>query len=246
LTVQIGAVASPDGVPVILLVPTWSGRPGDGDAHIAPLLELGTLLDNSVDAIRYGASVSVFDAYIVNGQRVFMDTCLLPALNEDAAEVLVEAMAKAVSAGCAILTHEFRGAASRVPVEATAFGLRRDHVLIEILASFPGRSDRLEERQHHHWVRDARRAFDPIALPGGYPNLLASDDVDRATESFGPNVDRLNSVKQLYDPENVFCSAIPLPIGQRAIAAERRAGARPARSAKGSIYSPRNDQQPQS
>src|SRR5260221_14598140 len=79
-------------------------------------------------------------------------------------------MAKAVSAGCAILTHEFRGAASRVPVEATAFGLRRDHVLIEILASFPDRSDRLEERRHQHWVRDTRRAFEPIALPGGYPN----------------------------------------------------------------------------
>ena len=26
-----------------------------------------------------------------------------------------------------IFTHEFRGAASRVPAEATAFGLRRDH-----------------------------------------------------------------------------------------------------------------------
>ena len=47
----------------------------------------------------------------------------------------------AVSPGCAIVTHEFRGAASRVLVEATAFGLRRDHVLVEILATFPDRSD---------------------------------------------------------------------------------------------------------
>jgi len=56
--------------------------------------------------------------------------------------------------------------------------------------------------------------------PGGYPNLLASGDTDRAAESFGPNVDRLARVKQLYDPENVFCSAIPLPLGRRVIAAE--------------------------
>ena len=220
LTVQVGAVTGRDGVPVILLVPTWSGSQGQGDEHIAPLLELGTLLDNTVDAVRYGTSLSVFDPHIVNGRRTFMETCSLPALDGAGVDLLVEAMAKAVSAGCAIFSHEFRGAASRVPVEATAFGLRRDHVLIEILASFPDRPDRLEERRHQQWARGTRRAFDAIALPGGYPNLLGSCDTDRAAESFGPNVERLARVKQLYDPENVFCSAIPLPISRRAIAAE--------------------------
>ena len=220
LTVQVGAVAGPDGVPVILLVPTWSGSQGKGDEHMAPLLGLGTLLDNTLDAVRYGTSLSVFDPYVANGQRTFMETCSLPALDGAGADLLVEAMAKAVSAGCAIFSHEFKGAASRVPVEATAFGLRRNHVLIEILASFPDRADGLEERRHQQWVRDTRRAFDAIALPGGYPNLLASGETDRAAESFGPNADRLSRVKRLYDPENVFCSAIPLPLGRRVIAAE--------------------------
>ena len=101
-----------------------------------------------------------------------------------------------------------------------SFGLRRDHVLIEIIASCPDRPDRSEERRDQQWARDARRAFDPIALPGGYPNLLGPDDADRAAGSFGPNAERLAKVKQLYDPDNVFRSAIPLPIGRRAVAAE--------------------------
>jgi FAD/FMN-containing dehydrogenase len=220
LTVQVGAVAGQDGMPVILLVPTWCGSQAKGDRHLPPLLKLGTLLDNTLDAVRYGTSLSVFDPHIVNGQRTFMETCSLPVLDEAAADVLVEAMAKAVSAGCAIFTHEFRGSATRVPVEATAFGLRRNHVLIEILASFADCSDRWVERRHRRWVRDTRRAFDALALPGGYPNLLGRDETDRAAESFGPNVERLVRVKQLYDPENVFCSAIPLPTHRRAIAAE--------------------------
>lgn len=220
LSVQVGAVAGPDGVPVIMLVPTWSGRQGQGDKHIAPLLELGTLLVNTVDAVRYGTSLSVFDPHIVNGQRVFMETCSLPALDGASVDLLVEAMAKAVSPGCAIVSHEFRGAATRVPAEATAFGLRRDHVMIEFIASCPDRADGSEERRHQQWARDTRHAFDAIALPGGYPNLLGPDDADRAAGSFGPNVERLARVKQLYDPENVFRSAIPLPIGRRAIAAE--------------------------
>src|SRR5258705_8100355 len=206
LTVQVGAVAGPDGVPVILLVPTWSGPQGQGDGHIAPLLELGTLLDNTVDAVRYGTSLSVFDPHIVNGRRTFMETCSLPALDGAGVDLLVEAMAKAVLAGCAIFSHEFRGAASRVPVEATAFGLRRDHVLIEILASFPDRPDRLEERRHQQWARGTRRAFDAIALPGGYPNLLGSCDTDRAAESFGPNVERLARVRTSSVPPSRFRS----------------------------------------
>lgn len=220
LTVQLGAIAGPDGVPVILLVPTWCGAPGEADAHIAPLLELGTLVDNTIDVVRYGTSLSVFDPHIVNGQRTFIETCSLPALDDAAADLLIEAMAKAVSAGCAVFTHEFRGAASRVPVETTAFGLRRDHVLIEILASFPDRSDRLEEQRHRQWTQDARQAFNAIALPGGYPNLLGIGDTDRAAASFGPNVERLASVKRRYDPDNIFRSAIPLPSARYAIAAE--------------------------
>ena len=220
LTVQVGAIGGPDGVPVILLVPTWCGLQAEGDDHIAPLLELGTLLDNTLDAVRYGNSLSVFDPHIVNGQRTFMETCWLPTLDEAGVDVLVKAMARAVSGGCGIFTHEFRGAATRVPVEATAFGLRRDHVLIEILASFPNSSDRLEERRHQRWVRDTLRDFEVLALPGGYPNLLRAGDTDRAAESFGRNSERLVKAKKLYDPDNVFCSALPLPIGPRAIAAE--------------------------
>jgi FAD/FMN-containing dehydrogenase len=220
LTVQVGAVGGPDGVPIILLVPTWCGFQAKGDGYMAPLLKLGTLLDNTLDAVRYGTSLSVFDPHIVNGRRTFMETCSLPSLDEARIDVLVEAMAKAASAGCAIFTHEFRGAASRVPVEATAFGLRRDHVLIEILASFPDCSDRGEESRHRRWVHDTRRAFDALALPGGYPNLLGVSETGRAAESFGRNIERLVRVKQLYDPDNVFCSAIPLPMGRRAIAAE--------------------------
>jgi hypothetical protein len=124
LTVQIGAVTGPDGIPVIMILPTWSGSRDEADTHMAPFLKLGTALSNTVGPVRYGVSVSVFDRRIVNGRRVFMETCSLPVLDATGIDLLVKALASAPSAGCAILTHEFKGAASRVPLEATAFGLR--------------------------------------------------------------------------------------------------------------------------
>src|SRR5260370_11885508 len=104
-----------------------------------------------------------------------METCWLPFLDARSIDVFIQAMETAVSPGCAIFTHEFKGAASRVPEEATAFGLRRNHVLVEILAACEDRLDNLEEQRHRQWARAARNVFDALALPGAYPNLLAAD-----------------------------------------------------------------------
>jgi FAD/FMN-containing dehydrogenase len=129
-------------------------------------------------------------------------------------DVLIQAMEKAVSPGCAIFTHEFKGAASTIPVEATAFGLRRDHVLVEIFATFADQSDAASEQTHRQWVHATLHAFDAMALPGGYPHFLATDDMDRVKKSYGPNGERLIRAKRHYDPDNIFQSAIPLPVSE--------------------------------
>jgi len=159
-----------------------------------------------------GIRVAMFDPYIVNGQRVFMETCWLPALESRSIDALIQTMAIAVSSGCSIVTHDFKGAASRVPKQATAFGLRRDHVLVEILATFADRSDILEEERHRGWAQAARHTLDAMALPGGYPNLLGRGDIDRVAESFGGNAEHLIKAKRRYDPDNMFRSAISLPV----------------------------------
>jgi hypothetical protein len=228
LTVQLGFVVGPDNAPVVLVVPTWCGPPGQGDAQVAPLLKLGTVLDNTVDAVRYGASLATLDAYIVNGQRALMETCWLPVLDGRSIDVFIEAMETAVSPGCAVFTHEFRGAASRVAPEATAFSLRRNHLLVEILATFVDRSDKSEEQRHQRWARATLATFNAMALPGGYPNMLAGSDAERATKSFGRNAERLIKAKRHYDLDNVFRSAIPLPVGRSSGHARAAANARKA------------------
>jgi FAD binding domain/Berberine and berberine like len=210
LTVQVGCVAGPDGTPVVMVLPIWCGPPAEGEARLAPFLKLGTLLAGAVDLMPYRASLTFFDPYLAHGQPTFMETCWLPVLDGASIDVIIQAMA-GVSPGCAIFTHEFKGAASRVPVEATAFGLRREHVLVEILATFVDRSDMLEEQRYRQWTKVTRQAFDAMALPGGYPNLLPGGDAERAAKSYGPNAERLSRAKRHYDPDNVFSSAIPLP-----------------------------------
>jgi FAD/FMN-containing dehydrogenase len=219
LTVQLGLVAGPDGAPLAMIVPTWCGLPEQGEARLAPFLGLGTMVVSTLTTTAYGTSLAIFDTFLAPGQRLFMETCWLPTLDSRSIDVFIRAMATAASPGCAIITHEFRGAASRVPAVATAFGLRRDHVLVEILAAFTDRAEPRDGHWHQRWAQAALRAFDGIALPGGYPNLLAKGEVERAAKSYGVNAERLMRAKLHYDPDNIFNSAIPLPAGQHVLAA---------------------------
>jgi FAD/FMN-containing dehydrogenase len=213
LTVQVGCIAGPTGSQSVFVWPTWSGPPSEGERQMAPFLKLGTLIAGSLEEKSYLASATSFDSYLADGLATFMETCWVPSLGSGTIDAIIEAMETAISPGCAVITHEFKGAAARVPLQATAFGLRRDHVLIEILATTPGKGgEHGEERLHRDWARAAVRAFDPVALPGGYPNLLAPGEVARAALAYGPNAQRLANAKRLYDPDNLFRSAIPLPV----------------------------------
>jgi len=53
----------------------WCGVADQGETRIAPYLRLGTLLAGTASVMSYGTSLAAFDAYIVNGQRTFVETC---------------------------------------------------------------------------------------------------------------------------------------------------------------------------
>jgi hypothetical protein len=215
LTAQVGVVHGPDGSPAVMIIPAWCGAPEEGEAQAAPFLKLGTLLMGAVEERPFPDALTMYDPFLVNGQRTFMDACRLPRLDGGGIDAFIAATETAPSPGCAFFTHEFKGAASRVPAEATAFGLRRDHVLVEILAACDGGADEAEAERHRQWARATRESFNATALPGGYANLLGPDEPDRAAKSYGPNAGRLIKAKRRYDPDNIFSSAIPLPASAR-------------------------------
>jgi FAD/FMN-containing dehydrogenase len=106
--------------------------------------------------------------------------------------------------------NRLHGAAARVDPRATAFAHRTPHQVVEVIAVWPpGESP----DRHRAWADSVVRALDPIALPGGYPNLLGPDDDERARASYGGNLGRLLAAKRRYDPDNVFASAVPALVG---------------------------------
>ncbi len=209
LGVLVGIVSGPDGSPVVFFAPLWTG-----ESATMPVLDdlqhLGTPLMAQIAPTSYAAMLGQSDAQMGSGQHYNLRTRWLSDLTPEAISVLVAAGNSKTSPYSAIVLPHFRGAATRVRPDAIAFGQRQPHFLVEFIAAWePSTEDGgAAERQ---WVEDAWHALAPFALPGGYANVLAPDQHEQIAQAYGANAERLRELKQRFDPDGVFSSAIPLP-----------------------------------
>jgi FAD/FMN-containing dehydrogenase len=206
LAVSTGMLGGPDGRPMAMVAPVWSGDIDEGHQAMQQLRGLGTPVVEQIAPMRSDALTRLYDAQIVNGRHYALETRWLPELSTGAAAAVIAAGDAVTSPFSAVVMHHFQGAATRVAADATAFGQRRRHILVEIVAGWqPGDGTR-----HRAWARGLSAALAPHALPGGYANLLAPDATDQIGSAYGSNAARLREVKRRYDPDGLF-SAIPLP-----------------------------------
>ena len=206
LTVQTGVLPSPDG-PMVFLSPVWSGQPTQGERAIDELLHLGDPLFSQVAERSYADMLRLFDAHIVTGRHYAMRTRTVAKYSPDVIAGLIDAGDSKTSPLSGIVVHHFHGAATRVPVEETAFGIRRSHYMIEILAAWEPGDD---GARHRDWTHRVANNLARHSLPGGYPNMLGPTDHEQIAHAYGPNGPRLRAAKNRFDPDGIF-SAVPLP-----------------------------------
>jgi FAD/FMN-containing dehydrogenase len=212
-TVQTGFLSAPDGTPVLFFLPTWSAAPDDGVPWIKRLEGLGAPIMSAVGPADYGDMLRRADEMFArDGRHYAIRTRTLAELTPQTVDALVAAGAARTSRLSAINLHHFHGAAARVPLSATAFGVRQPHFMTEIIACWRPVAGQEADTAlpHRRWADATAEQLSPHALPGGYPNLLTDNEPERVAHAYGRNTARLISAKIAYDPGNVF-SATPLP-----------------------------------
>ncbi|RJQ81017.1 FAD-binding oxidoreductase [Pseudonocardiaceae bacterium YIM PH 21723] len=206
LTSMISLICTPDGSPMIVVAPTWSGSLAEGRAALGEFAGLGTPLTAAVSAKSPLDKLREFDGAFPAGDRYAIRTRNVPDLKPDVVSALIEAYAARGASAAFINIHHFHGASTRTAIESSAFGIRREHFMVELIELGSPDSDPLAVA----WPQQAGATLAPHALPGGYPNLLGPDDQEQAAAAYGPNTARLRAVKARVDPDGVF-TATPLP-----------------------------------
>ena len=205
-----GMLPGPDGKPIVLVVALWNGDRRRGERVMEDVQAFGTPQSAQVGPANYADLLAQFDAWVeaADGNHWKIRTRSLPALTDGAIDAMIAARARAPR--CWVNWHHFHGAATRMAPDSAAFGQRREHFMVEIIAG--GKSDG-DDGASHRWALDLRQSLAPFALPGGYANYLVPDDREQVAEAYGGNAGRLRVLKRRFDPDRVFTSAIPLPEG---------------------------------
>ena len=206
-----GLLSRPDGKPVFVVVPVWNGDRRRGKRVMEDVQAFGTPQSGQVGPATYADLLAQFDAGVPDGCHWEIRTRSLPALTDGAIDAMIAAKARAGSPQCWVNWHHFHGAATRMAPDGAAFGQRREHFMVEIIAGWKPDGD--DGASHRRWAQDLRQSLAPFALPGGYANYLVPDDREQVAEAYGGNAGRLRVLKRRFDPDGVFASAIPLPQG---------------------------------
>jgi hypothetical protein len=193
---------SPDGIPVVVVVPFYHGPIADGERLLKPLREFGPPVADLVQPMPYTAFQGLLDPMNPPGNRVYWKSAVLRDLDDGSLDAIVEQAAAPPSPLSSAIIEFYGGAANRVGAEATAYPHRDAVYALNAVSMWtdPGQDD-----ANARWSRGLSQAMTPFSPGSVYVNFLGADDGDdRVKAAYGPNYARLAVLKARYDPTNLF------------------------------------------
>jgi FAD binding domain-containing protein/berberine-like enzyme len=198
-----GLLTAPDGsgAKISGIAVAHCGTLAAGEAAVRPIKAFGPPVMDHMGPLPYCAQNGLLDAAFPRGALNYWKSQFLTDLTDEAIQVLVDRFTACPSPLSQIVVEHFHGAASRVPVDATACTMRVNGYNIVIISQW---TDPKDTEKNVAWSRETHAALKPFLAPTRYVNYLDLDDSGLAAEVYGPNYARLRELKTKYDPDNLF------------------------------------------
>jgi hypothetical protein len=154
-----------------------------------------------VTPMPYPALNSAFDELLPPGLQHYWKASFATELTDGAIQAHVEHGPNVPVVNSTMHIYPINGACHRVTSDATAFAYRDATFATVIAGMWPDPADNEKNTQ---WVQGYYKALEPHSAAGGYVNFMAGDDQGRIKDNYKDNYGRLASIKQAYDPGNLF------------------------------------------
>jgi len=193
------------GKPSLALVAGHFGAEAEARAALQPFLDQGDLIFGFVQSMPYVQFQQSLAGASPHGGRYYWKSRFIPNLTDEVARLMTAAARDFPGEYSQIFMEVMGGAIGRVGVEETAFANRNARYNLGISA---GWSDSALDARAIARVRALFDALAPHSDGGVYLNYIDRDETARADEAFGPNSERLRTVKQRYDPHDLFAGPL--------------------------------------
>jgi FAD/FMN-containing dehydrogenase len=178
----------------------WAGDPEAGQAALQPFRDVATPLVELVMPMPYPGIYAMLESAETRMLAVHRSR-FLNALDDDAVDAILAAMAAPSSPMAMIQLRVLGGAMARVPADATAFAHRAAPIMAIVITPF---DDVTTEPVHRAWTEQLHEALGTHDA-GVYSNFLEAEGDERIRAAYpGGTYERLAEIKRRYDPSNLF------------------------------------------
>jgi FAD/FMN-containing dehydrogenase len=195
------ALLTGHGTPMAAIAMCHSGEPVTAERETRQFLLADAPIADMTGKKKYTEIQSMMDFSAPAGLNYYSKCPFLRELTDGAMDTIIAHAAAAPTEQTQVVIEHMHGAASRVAADATAFGLRRVHYSVNIMAAWDNPA--LAE-SCIAWARGLATALEAFGASDTYVNYLGDEGAAAVKASYGPNYDRLARLKHKYDPENVF------------------------------------------
>jgi FAD/FMN-containing dehydrogenase len=190
------------GKPVVAVVACWAGPLEEGEAQFAELRGLGDIAVDLLGPIPYVALQQLIDPLWAKGARNHMKAGYLSGLEDAAIDRLIDGFERKPSPQSELHVHLMGGAAARVAADASAFPHRDAPFVMNLISRW---EDPAQDEEALAWGRDLYASMQEHTTGGAYINFLDDEGAGRVRDAYGDETwRRLQAVKAVYDPDNVF------------------------------------------
>ena len=188
------------GKPIVGVGGCWSGELDAGDAATAPFRSLGTVIADVFAPNPYAGWQQALDPLYPRGVHNYFRSAFIRTADDASLRVLQDAFATVPSAMTEVHLQHLGGAVGRVPADSTAFAVRDQEFIVNVVARTPtadGFADVVD------WARGVTSALGPDAAT--YTNFTGEASPALVRASYPPDTyRRLVDLKNSYDPTNLF------------------------------------------
>jgi hypothetical protein len=215
-SIRIGISVDAAGAePLATVNGQFFGSEADLTAILAPALSAAAPADQNIQEMTYWQGKDFLadlegPAYYAERSRFVRDPLSLAAI-----EVIFDRLARWPGGGTATAKlFSWGGAISQVPRNATAFVHRNALFLASFSVGWPTEIPSNESQPELDWLNTTFNAFLPYTIAESYQNFIDPALADWQTAYYGENLERLMSIKAVYDPTGLFqfAQSIPLPV----------------------------------
>ena len=204
LTIIAGFTHTRDGsdTKVAVMMAGHCGSPEEATPALKQIKNFAAPVADNLGPLSYTELNQILDPGVPKLDLYYWKSCFIDKLGDDVIRILDEQFDRCPSKKSKLFVEHFHGAALRPEPSDMAFPHRNAGYSILIISQW---QDSEHNEQNIAWAKETYDRLAPYTQEGAYSNYMDDDEsMARVRQAFGDNFPRLQKLKDLYDPGNLF------------------------------------------